>query len=792
MLLFVMFIWQVNSIQKELTIVGISAFIFKIVVIEFLVLPGNWLHSLEYSDLLIPIFSLSYCSIGIGLIMMSIQQCSIWRRAHHLHIFELLDNHFQAGKGIKMPSTWDIIFNKSEIEFRIFRDIFYEMNNIQKKALAFDVYTENMFERFVSFIIEIRPFDRFLLCCILLINMGRMELNLFTSDCSSSSGDGHSYDGHSYNDAYIQCKDNSLIVLFTIVGAVLFIVTCLITYISRRIEIAILHRSGITSCSQYAYFLQNMESNQMDSEGNITVNSVEIRRLSKDDLKFAAIEALQAAKRKKLSGRYNVAHKLFPSYFKGDVAELNIFDKLSSSRSSYSFRAVSSGADSHLSQYVAALSSAQLPILGEYDENKSDVDEEPVENFVPEGRNNEPRVVPTATQDSQKTSVRSFDEDDNVDDDTSGAVTAMKPSRVSTYPDNAQPSAGEKSQQQQQQTKSDAVNVANLFSRSKINCMDKGDQPYIPLKSHSPVSRGAVIHPTVLSSSTLNTTSKSHSSDSSSRTRSGIVASPPLIPDAVSHSDSDRIAPHLLSPKQHLNAAKNITQPSHVESGADYARRLQSRRSHFARLFPFSSPEFFFEVIHCLIMFNSFYIALYLTSFLASTADVKWKVVSMLPGLGGVAVFICLVRSAALIHVIFKVNFEAILEVQEQTESTEQLQVLVRQTILMKLMVMADMNLGLTTSRTKRPSFSWINADIEIKLQAQLQSLFNEIDTSGDGKLSQLEFVSFMKALNINMSKKKWNQVRTSLSKNLFVLQPFPARCDNYLFLFFCFLPWLL
>ena len=106
---------------------GCTAFLFKILITEFLVLPGHWVHSLEYSDLLVPIFSLSYCSIGIGLIMMSIQQCTIWRRAHHLNIFELLDNHFQSGKGIKMPTIWDIVFNKSEIEFRIFRDIFYEV-----------------------------------------------------------------------------------------------------------------------------------------------------------------------------------------------------------------------------------------------------------------------------------------------------------------------------------------------------------------------------------------------------------------------------------------------------------------------------------------------------------------------------------------------------------------------------------------------------------------------------------------------------------------------------------------
>eukprot|EP01035_Chromulina_nebulosa_P028858 gene28858-38158_t len=394
---------MVRSIQKELTIVGCTAFLFKILITEFLILPGNWVHSLEYSDLLVPIFSLSYCSIGIGLIMMSIQQCSIWRRAHHLHIFELLDSHFQSGKGIKMPTTWDIIFNKSEIEFRIFRDIFYEMYKIQKKALAFDVYTENMFERFVSFIIEIRPFDRFLLCCILLINMGRMELNLYSSDCG---------DGDLTDPVVIQCKDNSLIILFTILGAALFVVTCLVAVISRRIEIGILYRNGISSYTQYAYFLQNMEGNLIDGED---ASAVEMRRLSKDDLKFAAIEGLQAAKRKKLSGRYNLAHRIFPSKFSGDVADLNIFDKLTT-RISYNFHAVASGATPCPTQYGANLR-AYLPILGEFEEKNSEEGGDLVENYIPETVKDEPPVVVESksdTHDSQKTSVRSFeDEEDN-------------------------------------------------------------------------------------------------------------------------------------------------------------------------------------------------------------------------------------------------------------------------------------------------------------------------------------------------------------------------------------------
>ena len=691
---------------------------------------------------------------------MSIQQCTIWRRAHHLNIFELLDNHFQSGKGIKMPTIWDIVFNKSEIEFRIFRDIFYEMYKIQKKALAFDVYTENMFERFVSFIIEIRPFDRFLLCCILLINLGRMELRLYSSDC----GQGDLTDA-----AYIQCKDNSLIILFTILGSVLFVITCLVAVWSRRIEIGILHRSGITSYKQYAYFLQNMEGNLIDGED---ASAVEIRRLSKDDLKFAAIEGLQAAKREKLSGPYSLAHRLFPSKFSGDVADLNIFDKLTT-RISYDFHAVASGATPHPTQYGAGLR-AYLPILGEFEEKNGDEEGEPVGNYIPEAVKEEPRTVAEAKPDthgSQKTTVRSFDDDD----DSANASSCT----IKTVPTISEAKIQQATKSDEADTSPCSIQTSNARSRKNF-WTEKTDQPYISVKSHSsPLSRGTAVHPLVHKTSALNATSKSLSSDSSSHTNSGNWTSPPVSTD--DNDGSDRVAPQLLSYKQHLNATKNVTKTSHSESGAEYARKLQSH-SQLASLFPLSSPDFFFEVVHCLIMLISFYMALYLTSFIASTADAKWKAVSLLPGLCGIAVFICLVRSAALIHAIYRVNFDAILEVQEQTESTEQMQVLVRQTILMKLMIMAGINLSLATStRTRNPPFSWgNNGDTETKLQAQLDSLFTQIDTSGDGKLSQAEFVSFMKALNISISKKKWIQVR--------VLPLKICICNYYNAIFYSFL----
>lgn len=43
--------------------------------------------------------------------------------------------------------------------------------------------------------------------------------------------------------------------------------------------------------------------------------------------------------------------------------------------------------------------------------------------------------------------------------------------------------------------------------------------------------------------------------------------------------------------------------------------------------------------------------------------------------------------------------------------------------------------------------------------QAELYNLFREIDDNGNGNLSRDEFATFMNAIEINFSRKKWQQV---------------------------------
>lgn len=92
---------MVSAIEKELMIVGCMAFIFKIIVNTTHFLNEKWLHALEYADLVIPIVSFCFCGQGVVLILVSIRQCSLWSRAYHLHLEEILDEYYLIKK-----KTW--------------------------------------------------------------------------------------------------------------------------------------------------------------------------------------------------------------------------------------------------------------------------------------------------------------------------------------------------------------------------------------------------------------------------------------------------------------------------------------------------------------------------------------------------------------------------------------------------------------------------------------------------------------------------------------------------------------
>jgi hypothetical protein len=87
-------------------IVGCMAFIFKMIV-NTVTVSEHYLVALEYADLFIPIVSFVFCAQGLFLILISIQQCSLWSKAFHLTLDEILFEFYNMDESKLVEGAMD-------------------------------------------------------------------------------------------------------------------------------------------------------------------------------------------------------------------------------------------------------------------------------------------------------------------------------------------------------------------------------------------------------------------------------------------------------------------------------------------------------------------------------------------------------------------------------------------------------------------------------------------------------------------------------------------------------------
>ena len=236
---------MILRIEKELMIVGSTAFVFRLIVTPSSLSTSEWVGALNYADLIVPIFSFCYCGIGIMLIISSLRQCNLWSKSYHLQLIELLDEFLEESKSLSFRISWKPlkqIINK--IEFRIFHALFCDFFFLKPDAFAFDEYVARVYEKYVFSIISINIFHWFTFIVLVLLNWARIALKIEYQSCIDDD---------------IQCKQQNGIVIFTSAGAVLFAVTGVLVYVSRNLEMKIMAKRNITSYKSYNSFLRMVE-----------------------------------------------------------------------------------------------------------------------------------------------------------------------------------------------------------------------------------------------------------------------------------------------------------------------------------------------------------------------------------------------------------------------------------------------------------------------------------------------------------------------------------------------------
>ena len=268
---------MILRIEKELMIVGSTAFIFKLISSS----TSNWIDALDFADLLIPIFSFCYCAIGFTLIISSLNQSHLWSKAYYVQLVELLDEFRERSKLWVFKLSWkplDPVIAK--IEFRIFHSIFCDIFLLQSNAFAFDEYVARVYEKFVFSIVSISYALWMSVATLVLLNWARIALDLQYQSCDIE-------DDH--------CKTMNDIIIFSCAGGLLFVITTILVHESRNLEMRIMAKRGILSYHSYEPFLRNSENSNlspnMASEVTIT-REASLRKLAREEVIVANTKRL--------------------------------------------------------------------------------------------------------------------------------------------------------------------------------------------------------------------------------------------------------------------------------------------------------------------------------------------------------------------------------------------------------------------------------------------------------------------------------------------------------------------
>lgn len=145
------------------------------------------------------------------------------------------------------------------------------------------------------------------------------------------------------------------------------------------------------------------------------------------------------------------------------------------------------------------------------------------------------------------------------------------------------------------------------------------------------------------------------------------------------------------------------------------------------------------------MMFISFYVALWISSFLALSLQELhspfWLVISVLPGLLSFTVFIYVVKSAALLKAVLFIDHEVMEETMEQTETSHQLGTILREKVVAQLQEMGDP-------------------------ETELFKLYRLMDHDGSNALSRKEFQMFLEAMGITFSRKRWQTIFRNVDRD--------------------------
>lgn len=205
-----------QGIQKELMVVGGISFLFKCVV-DSAHFDGEWLHAIEFADIIIPIAAFFFCMLGtIAVYVFQREEVLVCDTFLH-GIWELLNKYYRQ----KSTNVFTKLLFRSRMEFHASKVICFDEFDIIDETFPFDEYLMKVYEKYLMDIINIDPWNWLLVIFLAYCNWIRWELqwNIYPS-CED-----------------LACTHENDIILFTIVGFGMLACTLVLALVSRYYQL---------------------------------------------------------------------------------------------------------------------------------------------------------------------------------------------------------------------------------------------------------------------------------------------------------------------------------------------------------------------------------------------------------------------------------------------------------------------------------------------------------------------------------------------------------------------------
>jgi hypothetical protein len=230
-----------QRIYREIMMVGFCSFTFTILNQTNTDLPFGLSKAFGFADICCFAMSSFFCFQGVLIMLLSVKQAQNWNVASQIPAEELLHN--MSTWELSHPIVWrsryfPFCLTREQVEFRVLKSIFATAYNLKATHTEFDfsIFLRMSHENNIVQLIDISVKNWFFI--LVLTAFASLKLNFWESSCITES-----------------CEIEEDIKIFTVCGSVYGLISIVVWWWGRHLELRLIASAGVEDVDDYAVFL---------------------------------------------------------------------------------------------------------------------------------------------------------------------------------------------------------------------------------------------------------------------------------------------------------------------------------------------------------------------------------------------------------------------------------------------------------------------------------------------------------------------------------------------------------